>query len=365
MESQEKNTKEIYDRQQKAYFLTANNPDKYGYSHDKITDIIHTKFKNVIYWCMCDEQGSCYHTHIYILLSKKKRWSSVANAFPHMHIENKVYGNPRECRAYIRKEGVKYQDKAETNFPDTFYEEGYIPDFKITENRTEMLLQIDDLLASGYRPEEIMLRSSAFRQYETVIRRQFYAMKFAETAPIRELNVVWHLGSSGTGKSYTYVNICEQHGSDNVFYASDFANGCTALLDNYEAQAFLFIDEVKPDSMKYGFMLQLLQGYRTPIHARYTNVYSLWSQVDVTSIYTPHEIYEGMNIVNRSTDSLSQLLRRITSYVYHWKTDDGIYHTFEIPSSEFVSYDDLKRRAEGNPPSKFVEITDEDEMPFA
>lgn len=364
MESQEKNTKEIYDRQQKAYFLTANNPDKYGYTHDKITDIIHTKFKNVIYWCMCDEQGSCYHTHIYILLSKKKRWSSVANAFPHMHIENKVYGNPRECRAYIRKEGVKYQDKAETNFPDTFYEEGHIPDFKITENRTEMLLQIDDLLASGYRPEEIMLRSSAFRQYETIIRKQFFAKAFSETPPIREVTVKWHLGASGSGKSYAYILLCEHFGADNVYFASDYANNCTALLDGYSCEKYLFIDELKPDSMRYGYLLQLLQGYRTPIHARYANIFSLWSQIDITSMFTPFDIYNGMGISNKKIDDITQIMRRITSYEYHWKTDDGIYHTFEIPSSEFVSYDDLRRRAEGNPTSEFVEVTDDDEMPF-
>lgn len=360
MESQEK-TKEKYDRQQKFFFLTSNSPETYGYSHERIIEIIHTKFKNIVYWCMCDEQGSCYHTHIYILLSKKKRWSSVQNAFPHVHIEERVFGSPQECRAYIKKEGVKYQDKAETNFPDTFYEEGQIPEFIITENRTQMLIQADDLLASGYRPEQIMLRSSVFRQYEAIIRKQFFAKKFEETPPIRDVIVKWHLGASGSGKSYSYVRLCEQFGADNVFYASDFSNSCTALLDNYEAQEYLFIDEVKPDSMKYGFMLQLLQGYRTPIHARYANVYSLWTQVDITSIYTPQEIYEGMNIVNRSTDSLSQLLRRITTYVYHWKTDNGEYHTLEILSSEFTSFDDLRQKAEGD--SGFTSVSDE-AVPF-
>ena len=31
----------VYDRQQKAFFLTLNNPETYGYDHDKIIDVIH------------------------------------------------------------------------------------------------------------------------------------------------------------------------------------------------------------------------------------------------------------------------------------------------------------------------------------
>jgi len=354
----------VYDRQQKAFFITQNNPSDYGLDHDKIIDIIHAKFKNRVYWCMCDEEGSTYHTHIYILLSKKKRWSAVHNAFPHAHIEASVKGSPQECVAYIKKEGKFSKEKKETNFPNTFYEEGTIPDYFISADRTEMLLQIEDMLDSGMRPTEIMDKSLVFRQYESLIRKQYFAKRFNETPPLRDVEVIWHLGSSGSGKSYSYVKLCEAHGAESVFYASDFANNCTALLDNYEAEPYLFIDEVKTDSFRYGYLLQLLHGLRSPIHSRYSNVYSLWKQIDITSIFTPREIYEDMvGVGQRSTDSFYQLERRITKYVYHWKTDDGQYHSYEIPESEFVSYDDLKKRAEGNASSDdFQPVTDQ--MPF-
>ena len=333
-----KESKYVYDRQQKAFFLTINNPSDYGYDHDKIIEIIHSKFKNRVYFCMCDEQGSTYHIHIYILLNKKKRWSSVQNAFKHAHIETETNGSPQQCRAYIRKDGEKYANKAETNFPDTFYEEGEIPDFFVSSDKVEMLQQIEEMIHSGMRPEEILEKSIIFRQYETTIRKHYFAKRFNETPPLRDISVIWHLGSSGCGKSYSYVKLCEEYGADNIFYASDFANNCSALLDNYEGQQYLFIDEVKPDSFKYGYLLQLLQGYRTPIHARYSNVYSLWIQIDITSIYTPEDIYENIvDRLNRSKDSLYQLTRRITKYVYHWKTDDGEYHSYEIPSSEYIS----------------------------
>jgi hypothetical protein len=354
--------KAAYDKQSKAFFLTINNPEEHGCSHEQIIDIMHRKFKNIIYWCMCDEQGTTYHTHIYILLLAKKRWSAVQRAFPSAHIESEVKGSPQECRAYIRKEGSKYAAKAETNFPETFYEEGSLPDFFISADKTEMLQQIENLLDSGLRPEQIMSKSIVFRQYESLIRKQFFAKRFAETPPIRDVKVIWHLGLAGSGKSYTYVRLCEDYGADNVYYASDFTNGCSAMLDSYEAQPYLFIDEVKTDSFKYGYLLQLLQGYRTPVHARYSNVYSLWKELHVTSIFTPREVYDEMvGVGQRATDSFYQLARRITTYVYHWKTDDGVYHTYEIPAKEFVSYDDIKRRAEGI--DGFEPLTDS-EMPF-
>lgn len=357
--SSDESKKYVYDKQQKAFFLTINNPVEKELTHDAIIDIMHKKFKHLVYWCMCDEQGSTYHTHVYILLSKKKRWSSVVNAFKEKaHLETNVNGSPQQCRAYIRKEGQKHKKKAETNFPETFYEEGEIPDFFVSNDRVEMLEQIEEMIQSGMRPEEIFEKSLVFRQFENIIRKQFFAKRFAETPPIRDVSVIWHLGGSGSGKSFSYVKLCEEHEADNVFYASDFANNCSALLDGYEAQEYLFIDEVKPDSFKYGYLLQLLQGYRTPIHARYSNVYSLWKQIDITSIFTPQDIYEDMvDVHNRSKDSLYQLTRRITKYVYHWKADDEEYHSYELPASEYISYDDIKRRAEGTEFNKPTEST--------
>ena len=120
-ESKTKDTKYVYDKQAKSFFLTFNNPLDYDYTHDNIIEIIRKKFKHLVYFCMCDEEGSCYHTHLYILLSHKKRWSAVQNAFQHAHIETTVKGSPQDCRAYIRKEGKKYEAKAETNYPETFY----------------------------------------------------------------------------------------------------------------------------------------------------------------------------------------------------------------------------------------------------
>ncbi len=361
--SSEKN-KSSYDRQSKVFFLTLNNPQKHGYTHEFIIDTMH-KFKHVKYWCICDEIGESgnYHSHLYILLGKKKRWSSVQRAFPHSHIEEKVMGSPQECRAYIRKEGERHKEKKETNLSETFYEEGTIPTFKLSNDRVEMLIQIEDMINQGMRPEQIMEQSVVFRQFETIIRKSFFAKRLKETPPLRQIKIVWHLGASGSGKSFSYTQLCEQYGEDEVFFASDYSNNCTALFDGYEGQRVIFLDEVKTDSFKYGLLLQIFQGYKGQIHSRYNNVYSLWTEIHATSIFTPDELYDEMvPLSSRSVDSKTQLLRSISDYCYHWKDDEG-YHAFSIPASEYKSYKDLKERAECKT-NEFKNTDESDDIPF-
>ena len=333
----EGDNKEKYDPQSRSYLLTINNPNEHGLDHEKIMEIIHSKFRNILYWCMCDEIGNntgTYHIHIFVLLEKKKRCSSVKNAFPSAHIDIPK-GTPWQNVDYVKKEGKwKNTEKSETNIKETFYEEGNLPKYFASENRKELLETAQRMIDDGLTPNAIFNMNILFRQIESIIRKQFYSKRFSETPPLRNIKVFFHLGFSGSGKSYEYTKLCEKYGADEVYFASDYANNCTALLDTYEAERVLFLDEVKIESFKYGYLLQILQGYRTPVHARYSNVYSLWEEVHMTSIYTPHELYEGMvGTANRAVDSEYQFLRRITDYVYHWKDDDG-YHQIELPASK-------------------------------
>ena len=366
IESEQQPNENPYNKeiQQKSFFITINNSLEKAYTTERIKEIIDTKFRknHVIFWAKVDEQAGTFHTHIYILLGKKKRWSAVRKAFEGAHLEYSVKGSPQQCLDYLKKQGkYKDTDKAETQVEGSFYSEGSIPKYVITENKIDMLDQIQSMLDSGMNPEEIMREHIAFRQYETIIRKQFFQKRFDETPPLRDITVYWHLGESGSGKSYTFTELCKQYGDSNVFFASDYSNSCTALLDGYQAEQVLFLDEVKENSFKYGIILQLLNGYRAPIHARYLNVFSLYTEAHITSIFTPHELYETMvDSKSRTIDSEQQLLRRINFYVYHWKDDTG-YHSLQIPAAEYTSYNDLKNRALNN--DGFETVSEED-IPF-
>ena len=174
------------------------------------------------------------------------------------------------------------------------------------------------------------MQSAEQNKWRIIIRKAFFAKRLKDTPPLREIRVIWHIGASGSGKSFTYSGLCKEHGEEEIFFASDYSNNCTALFDGYEGQRILFLDEIKTDSFKYGLLLQIFQGYKAQIHSRYNNVYSLWTEIHATSIFTPDELYDSMvALSSRSIDSKTQLLRRITDYVYHYKNGDALNNTSE------------------------------------
>lgn len=360
------NTKEKYDKQRDQFLITLNNPLDYGYDHETIKQIIRNKFRHVVFYCMADEiaETGTPHTHLYILLGmgKKKRWSAVCNAFPHAHLESEVRGTPQQAVNYIKKEG--HEEKKHTQVKDSYEQWGELPAVLPTANKNEILLQIESLIAEDLRPEEIMSRSILFRQYESIIRKSFFSRRYSNTPPKRDIKVYWHVGASGSGKSYSYVKLCEQYGDDEIFFTSDFTNRCSALMDGYQAEKILFIDELKQYAMPYEMLLQMLHGYRTQLHARFSNVYALYDEVHITSIYTPDEIYSGMvERANQEIDSLYQLMRRITKIIYHYKDEKG-YHTYEIPPSDFKSHKDLQNKAQPKENDGFQPLPDGMKSPF-
>ena len=55
----------IKDTQSFMYQLTINAPEEKGWTHEHILEVMRGNFKTLVY--MADEQGSCYHTHIYVM----------------------------------------------------------------------------------------------------------------------------------------------------------------------------------------------------------------------------------------------------------------------------------------------------------
>lgn len=139
----ETNKKDSDDIQRKRFMLTINNPEKYEMSHEKIIEAIHSAFakQGIIYFCLCDEIGESgtYHTHIFIMITKKKRWSAVQNAFPHAHIETEVRGTAQEVVAYIKKEGKKNAEKKKLTCQILFTKKGKYQHFSFQTNAQKCL----------------------------------------------------------------------------------------------------------------------------------------------------------------------------------------------------------------------------------
>ena len=166
------------------------------------------------------------------------------------------------------------------------------------------------------------------------------------------------VGESGSGKTYAYVKLVDEHGEDDVYMMSDYSGGG---LDTYCAEKILFMDEFR-GNLPYGVLLQMLQGYKQQIHARYSNISALWNEVHIASVLPPERMYQNMD--NKDLDTMKQLYRRISIIVYHWKDDTG-FHEFALPFSEYTSLEALKARALASEDG-FLSITDDEiaSLPF-
>ena len=96
------------DTQSTKYQLTINHPKEKGMTHKEIIRILNENFKTLEYFCMADEQGTIFHTHVFICFLSRVRFSTVRKHFPQAHIEP-VKGTVSQNVSYIRKSG-KWED---------------------------------------------------------------------------------------------------------------------------------------------------------------------------------------------------------------------------------------------------------------
>lgn len=222
---------------------------------------------------------------------------------------------------------------------------------------------IVDLLEQGFTPTEVMAENFAYRKYEKMIKAAYIDKRIKETPLIKETHNEWHVGDSGSGKTYFYYQLCEKYTPEKVYMATDFENGGFDFYIEQGAPPILFLDEFK-GNMRFSQLLTILDKYsRTQTHCRYTNTYNLWTTCIITSIFPPDEVYSSMvDDEKKDRDKIDQLLRRLDTIVYHYK-QNGEYKTFSVPSCEYINYDDLKQRALGVQLG-FIEVDNMEYNPF-
>lgn len=347
--------------QSRKYQLTINRPLDKGLNHEEIIRLL-GELRSIIYYCLSDEIGEngTPHTHIYIAAKSPIRFGTLKKKFQEAHIEA-ARGTNAENRAYVAKAGEKWAEKAATSVPGTFEEWGELPEDKQPGERSDLFL-IGELIAAGLTPEQIMTMNFAWRRYEKIIRSGYFAKRKAETPYEREVKVHYLVGESGSGKSYTHVTLCEELGEEAVYFLTDYDGGG---FDNYNGEPVLFMDEYK-GQLRFAQFLILTDKYKAQVHARYANVVSLWSEVFITSVFPPEELYRKMVDEDlRGRDKQKQLMRRITDITYCFVDQDGTYKKHTIPMNEYTGYDALKAQAL-NLPEGFSPLDEskEDKLPF-
>lgn len=277
----------------------------------------------------CISAEGLHHLHMVLEDSHQARFSTLKNTYPKAHLEP-TKGNKEQAEDYIQKKG-KWEEKGEQVLYTARFGE-----IKGRQGQRKDLEIIEDMLQKGMNPRQIMEQNLSYRKFDRMIKDAYYAKRSRETLFLREVKVYWHVGSSGSGKSYTANKLVEQYGEDEVYFLTDYENGG---FDGYCGEKILFMDEFR-GQIRFSTLLGYLQGYKQQVHARFTNVIGLWDEVHITSPLAPEMVYENMVSNNKKVDSVKQLLRRITEVIYHYKDRDG-YHEFHCPAEKYKDYENL------------------------
>jgi hypothetical protein len=320
----------------KSWFCVFNHPEEHGYSGtpqeicDKLVSVwIENSPQRTCAVIYCVSSEGLPHCHAVFEDVKAMRFSAVKKLYPGMHIEP-TKGDKKQAEDYINKRGV-WEEKGEKIICSSLH--GEIKGFQGQRRDLDVL---EELLQQGRTPKEILSLSLSYRRYEKIIRDAYYQMKYDSLPVHREIKVFWHIGDSGSGKTYTVLDLIEKHGDENVFMLSDYKNG----FDKYDGESVLFMDEFR-GQMPFSTLLLYLGGYRVQLPCRYSNTYALWSEVHITSVLPPESCYSNMVEQYKQFDTFQQLRRRVDYVVYHYCEDSGQserreFKQYVIPMTEYT-----------------------------
>lgn len=112
----------------------------------------------------------------------------------------------------------------------------------------------------------------------------------------------------------------------------------------YRGQPILFLDEFK-GNIPYGVLLSILDKYKSQIHARYANIFALWNEVYIASIFPPETLYVLMVPPNmQKSDTIEQFFRRLTDVTYCFRDGDR-FCRYTQSMTGYAGYNELRAEA--------------------
>lgn len=305
------------DKQSRKWQLTINNPVAKELCHDNIKEIL-SQMKSVSYYCMSDEVGSSYHTHIYIYCSSPVRFSTIKNKFPTAHIEL-AKGTSEQNRDYVFKEGKWLNDKKRgTNLLDTHEEFGEMPIER--QGARNDLADLYDLIKQGATDFEILdTNPEFFNQIERMekVRQTIYQDCYKNQ--FRKLEVTYIWGDTGAGKTRS---VMEEYGYSNVYRITNYAHP----FDLYKGQAVIIFEEFR-SSLPLADMLNYLDGYPLSLPCRYTDRVACYTKVFVISNIDLRWQYVELQRLEK--ESWQAFLRRIHYVKVFQDKKEALYTTQE------------------------------------
>lgn len=322
------------------YQLTINAPVEKGWTHEHILDVFRNNFKTLVYICMADEQGSMYHTHIFVVFASRVRFSMVKRYFEEAHIE-KCKGSVSDNVNYVRKAGKWEDDKSkqEKKIEGTFEEYGNQP--PDSKGKRSDMSELYQMVMDNMTNAEILAQNQDYiLQIDKIdkIRTTILTEKYKDTVRL-DLEVIYISGVTGTGKTR---GVLEKNGYSNVYRVTDYLHP----FDSYNGQSVIAFDEFR-SSLRIKEMLLFCDIYPIELPSRYTNKYACYNKVYIISNWSLEKQY--YEIQREDSESWEAFLRRIHKVIVYGK--DG----------SVTEYESVKAYLERN---EFIQIDDNGGIPF-
>lgn len=324
------------------YQLTINAPIEKGYTHQHILDVFRNQFKTLIYLCMADEQGTQFHTHIFVVFASRVRFSMLKRYFPESHIE-KCKGSVSDNVNYVRKTGKwEHTAKQEKRIEKTFEEYGTQP--PDSKGRRSDMSELYQMVLDNMTNAEILAQNQDYiLQIDKIdkVRTTVLAERFKDTVRL-DLEVIYISGKTGTGKTR---GVLEKNGYSNVYRVTDYLHP----FDSYNGQPVIAFDEFR-SSLKIKEMLLYCDIYPIELPSRYANKFACYNKVYIISNWILEKQYP--EIQKEDKESWKAFLRRIHKVIH-----------YESPQ-KVVEYSSVQEYMERSTDFRTLDSEEIEQLPF-
>ena len=305
------------DTQSQKYSLTINNPIEKGFSHEEIRRTLKDNFSTLEYYCMADEMGETFHTHIFVFFRSRVRFSTIKRHFEKAHIEV-ARSTPTANRNYILKaDKWENTDKSETRIEGSFEEGGKLP--PDTRGKRYDMTELYEMVQDGLSDADIIAVNQDYIMHIDKIsklRTMILTERYKEELRT-DIKVIYISGETGT---YKTSGVLKEHGARNVYRVTDYDHP----FDGYSCQPVIAFDEFR-SSLRLKDMLNYCDIYPLELPARYNNRYCCYHTVYIISNWSLEEQYHELQISDKK--SWEAFLRRIHEVRVHTKEGVTVYHS--------------------------------------
>ncbi len=227
------------------------------------------------------------HFQGYLEFYDSQRMGKVKSILGECHVEPRL-GSRTEAREYCRKE--------ESAINDSFRE------FGIWREDVSRKRKLCDMLKTNMTLNELIDESPiSFVRYHKGLEKLFARRTKAKASAFRHVHVSVYVGPTGTGKTKKACETPDHY---------KLPCGDKLWFDGYAGEDCLILDDFY-GNIKYGTLLQILDGYEMQVAVKGGFVWAQWTKVIITSNEPPDEWYSSKFPLGAS----APLMRRITEVI--------------------------------------------------